>query len=357
MRTYLDVTGGRRRAGALLAAVVVALGSLTACSGGDDAGEKGSITYAGFGGTYEEAVKAALFDPYSKDTGVKVLYDSSGSDVAKLVQMSKSGSMNLDLIDAEDSSLAQFMAADILQPIDTKGLEGFADPSAVTGYSVPWYTFSRNLFWNKDEVPGGVDSWADLFDTKGIPGKRGMVGLPWGILEGALIADGVPVDQLYPLDLDRAFRKLDTIRGNTVFFPSNGDLQNAISQGEIALGYGNLARIKSIAASGAVPLDYTWDGAVLSVQQLVIPKGAPDQPDAFEAIKYSLKPEVQKAIMDKLGYTPSLKSVLDGLDAKARADLPGTEETASDETFRIDVDWWAKNGADVLKRWQDWQNR
>ncbi|MEH1016214.1 ABC transporter substrate-binding protein [Micromonospora sp. CPCC 206060] len=354
MRTNLDVTRGRRRVGAALAAVVVALSSLTACSGGGD--EKGSITYAGFGGTYEESVKAALFDPYSKDTDVKVLYDSSGSDVAKLVKMSESGSMTIDLIDAEDSSLAQFMAANILQPIDTKGLDGFADPSAVTEYSVPWYTFSRNLFWNKDEVPGGLDSWADLFDTKRIPGKRGMVALPWGILEGALIADGVPVDQLYPLDLGRAFAKLDTIRDDTVFFSSNGDLQNAISQGEIALGYGNLARIKSIAKSGAVPLDYTWEGAVLSVQQLVIPKGAPDQPDAFEAIKYSLKPEVQKAIMDKLGYTPSLKSVLDGLDAKTRADLPGTEETASDETFRIDVDWWAKNGADVLKRWQDWQN-
>ncbi|SCF26741.1 putative spermidine/putrescine transport system substrate-binding protein [Micromonospora echinospora] len=355
MRTYLDSTRSRRLVGAVLATVVVAVGSLTACSeaGG---GEKGSITYAGFGGTYEEAVKAALFDPYSKETDVKVLYDSSGSDVAKLVQMSKSGSMNLDLIDAEDSSLAQFMAADILQPIDTKSLEGFADPSAVTEYSVPWYTFSRNLFWNKDEVPGGLDSWADLFDTKKIPGKRGLVALPWGILEGALIADGVPVDQLYPLDLDRAFAKLDTIRKDTVFFPSNGDLQNAISQGEIALGYGNLARIKSIAESGAVPLDYTWKGAVLSVQQLVIPKGAPDQPDAFEAIKYSLKPEVQTAMMEKLGYTPSLKSVLDGLDAETRADLPGTQETASDETFRIDVDWWAKNGADVLKRWQDWQN-
>ncbi|WP_432974924.1 ABC transporter substrate-binding protein [Dactylosporangium sp. CA-233914] len=354
MRTSLDVTWGRRRVGAVLAAVVVALGSLTACSSGAD--KKGSITYAGFGGTYQEAVKTALFDPYSKDSGVKVLYDSSGSDVAKLVQMSKSNSMNLDLIDAEDSSLAQFMAAGVLQPIDTKSLNGFADPSAVTEYSVPWYTFSRNLFWNKDKVAGGLQSWADLFDTKRIPGKRGMVGLPWGILEGALIADGVKPSQLYPLDLKRAFAKLDTIRGDTVFFRSNGDLQNAISQGEITLGYGNLARIKSIAKSGAVPLDYTWKGAVLSVQQLVIPKGAPDEQDAYKAIEYSLKPEVQKAIMDKLGYTPSLKSVLDGLDAKTRADLPGTQETASDETFRIDVSWWAKNGADVLKRWQDWQN-
>ncbi|WP_433077236.1 ABC transporter substrate-binding protein [Dactylosporangium sp. CA-052675] len=353
MRTSLGVTGGRRRVSAVLAAVVVALG-ITACSGGGD--EKGSITYAGFGGTYQDAVKATLFEPYSKETGVKVLYDSSGSDVAKLVQMSKSNSMTVDLIDAEDSSLAQFMAAGVLQPIDTKSLNGFADPSAVTEYSVPWYTFSRNLFWNKDKVPGGLQSWADLFDTKRIPGKRGMVGLPWGILEGALIADGVKPAQLYPLDLNRAFAKLDTIRGDTVFFKSNGDLQNAISQGEITLGYGNLARIKSIAKSGAVPLDYTWKGAVLSVQQLVIPKGAQHEPDAYKAIEYSLKPEVQKAIMDRLGYTPSLKSVLDGLDAEARADLPGTQETASDETFRIDVNWWAKNGADVLKRWQDWQN-
>ena len=55
--------------------------------------------------------------------------------------------------------------------------------------------------------------WADLFDTAKIPGKRTFY--KWsapGVLEIALLADGVAPDKLYPLDLDRAFKKLDTIK-------------------------------------------------------------------------------------------------------------------------------------------------
>lgn len=343
-----------RRLALGLTAALVSVGTLGACSSDEDTA---SVTYAGFGGTYEESIKNNLFDPYSEETGVEVLYDSTGSNVAKLISMSESGSMNLDLIDAEDSSLAQFIAADILEPIETSDFTGdLANPEAVTEYSVPWYTFSRNLFWNAEQVPQGLNSWSDLFDTENNPGKRGFVSLPWGTLEGALIADGVAVEDLYPLDLDRAFAKLDEIRDDAIFFSSNGDLQNAISQGEIAMGYGNLARIKSVAESGAVPLEYTWVGAVLSTQQLVIPAGAPNKDDALKAIEYSMKPETQEAILADLGYTPSLASVLDSLDEDELSDLPGTQQTASDETFSIDIDWWAENGDEALRQWQDWLN-
>jgi putative spermidine/putrescine transport system substrate-binding protein len=342
--------------------------TLAACAGGGDGGEATGtgdgggdvagteLTYAGFGGSYEEAVKESLFDPFSEETGVEVLYDTSGSSVARLIEMSDAGAMTLDLIDAEDSTLAQFIAADVLQPLDLEvDPEDFANPDAITEYSVPWYIFSRNIFWNTDTVDE-LESWEDLFDLEANPGKRGFLSLPWGTLEGALIADGVAVDDLYPLDLDRAFAKLDEIRDETVFFQSNGDLQNAVAQGEVDAGYINLARLKTVEESGGVPVDYTWTGAVLSTQQLVIPEGAPNQPAAVAAIEYGLTDDSQQAILDSLGYTPSRTSVLETLDAETLADLPGTEETASDETFYINTEWWAENGADTLERWQAWLN-
>lgn len=343
--------------------------ALAACAGGDAGGNEttGSgdssgdlagteLTYAGFGGSYEAAVKESLFDPFGEETGVEVLYDTSGSSVARLIEMSDAGAMTLDLIDAEDSTLAQFLAADVLQPLDLDvEPDEFANPDAITEYSVPWYIFSRNIFWNTDTVEG-LESWEDLFDLEAHPGKRGFLSLPWGTLEGALIADGVAVDELYPLDLDRAFAKLDEIRDETIFFQSNGDLQNAVAQGEVDAGYINLARLKTVAESGGVPVDYTWTGAVLSTQQLVIPEGAPNEPAALAAIQYSLTDGSQQSILDTLGYTPSRTSVLDNLDGETLADLPGTNETASDETFYIDTEWWAENGAETLERWQAWLN-
>jgi putative spermidine/putrescine transport system substrate-binding protein len=41
------------------------------------------------------------------------------------------------------------------------------------------------------------------------------------MLEIALLADGVAPDKLYPLDLDRAFKKLDTIKKNTIWWATN----------------------------------------------------------------------------------------------------------------------------------------
>lgn len=352
--------GPKGRLASAVAIAVTASLALASCSGGDSAPDDSGdldgteLVYAGFGGSYEEAVQESLFNPFGEETGVTVLYDTSGSSVARLIEMSDAGAMTLDLIDAEDSTLAQFIDAGVLQPLSLDvDPDAFANPEAITDYSVPWYIFSRNIFWNTDTVDA-LESWEDLFDTEGKPGTRGFLSLPWGTLEGALLADGVAVEDLYPLDLDRAFAKLDEIRGDTVFFQSNGDLQNAIAQGEIDAGYINLARLNTVAESGGIPVDYTWTGAVLSTQQLVIPQGAPNEAAALAAIEYSLTDESQQAILDSLGYTPSQLSVLDTLDAATLSELPGTDETASDQTFYISTEWWAENGAETLQRWQAW---
>jgi putative spermidine/putrescine transport system substrate-binding protein len=44
------------------------------------------------------------------------------------------------------------------------------------------------------------------------PGPRSLRNHPVDNLEFALLADGAAMDKLYPIDMDRAFRKLDEIR-------------------------------------------------------------------------------------------------------------------------------------------------
>lgn len=358
----MNENGSRNRAqpravGLLATTTVLALAACTQ-GGAGNGQDSGTITYSGYGGSYEESIREALFEPFSESSGTEVLYDASGSSIAKLIEMEEAGNMAFDLLDAEDSALAQYMAEDILEEIDHDQIDEtiFANPDAVTPYSVPIYQFSRNIFWNTDQISGELESWQDLFNLEEFPGKRGFLDLPWGLLEGALLADGVEVEDLYPLDVDRALAKLESLEGDVVYFSSNGDLQNAIAQGEVVAGYGNLARVKSVAESGNVPISYTWEGAHVSTQQHVIPKGASNPEGAFEAIQYGLNPEVQTEILHLLGYAPSVKSALDELDAETRADLPGTEETMSDQTYSIDTEWWSENGANVLQQWQNWLN-
>ena len=74
-------------------------------------------------------------------------------------------------------------------------------------------TFTFNVNYNSEEFSSDEpEGWADFFDTDAFPGKRAVWGsyVVNGVLEGALLADGVAPEDLYPLDLDRAFEKLDT---------------------------------------------------------------------------------------------------------------------------------------------------
>ncbi|OJX65896.1 MAG: hypothetical protein BGO95_05630 [Micrococcales bacterium 73-13] len=317
----------------------------------------GELWYSGFGGSYEEGMRAALFDPFAAETGVKVLIDADGSNVAKLAETVKSGAQSPDLVDTESKTLYQFLSQDLLQPLDFSGLDtsDIAYPELITDYSVPWYQFSRNLFWNADVFPNGPQSWADVWDLQKFPGKRVFQSNATGVLEVALLADGVPLDKLYPLDLDRAFASLDKIK-DSVLIMSTGEADAAIAAGEAVTGLHTLGRIRNL-QDGGTNLGYSWVGAAVSVEALTISKNAANLPAAHALIQRSLTPESQLAILNNksLRYTPTLKSVLASLPDEELADLPGTDITRP-TSFYIDGQWYADHADELNARWTDWVN-
>ena len=59
-------------------------------------------------------------------------------------------------------------------------------------------------------------TWPDFWDAKKFPGPRGYYNAPTYSLEFALIADGVPKDKLYPIDVPRALKSLDRVKPDEV---------------------------------------------------------------------------------------------------------------------------------------------
>jgi putative spermidine/putrescine transport system substrate-binding protein len=313
----------------------------------------GELVYAGFGGSYERAIRAALFDPFAKANDIQLSVTTGASDVAKALAMVKAGRTQWDLVDAQGTTLGQFAEANVLEKLDSSIVNpgGVFEQKLVTPYSVPWYQFSVNRFWNTSAIHQSLDSWADLWNLKNPPGKIGLSNLPWFSLEIALLADGVDMRKLYPLDIDRAFNSLNRIKPRAVFL-STSALANAIASQEVIAGIINLARLKAVQRAG-VKLAYSWNQAIVDVQQLVVLKGAPDRLNAMKAVAYSLEPAPQRQILDSLGYTPTVKSVLDAIDPQQAKDLPGTAATAP-MTFYLSAAWWGENGAAVGRRWEDW---
>lgn len=326
---------------------------LGSCANGSDDGSS-KLVYAGFGGSYEKAIMDAVFTPFAKKHGIKVQATTGAGNVAKTKSMVDAGQVEWDLVDTQGATLGQMSGLDLLEKLDgkvTKGVEPLVNEELRTPYSIPWYQFSHNIFWNAKAFDGRMTSWADVWDVKKFPGTRGFLTVPWFTLEIALAADGVPIDQLYPLDLDRAFASLDRIRPHAVFQDVSA-LANSVTAQDVVTGDLNLLRVKDIADSG-VQLEYTWEQAILEVQQLVVLRGSPNADAAMRAVEYAMRPEPQRRVLELLGYSPTVKSVIDDLDEKQAADLAGTPQTL-DNSFYLNAGWWAKHGAEASERYEEW---
>ncbi|MBX6723069.1 MAG: extracellular solute-binding protein, partial [Dactylosporangium sp.] len=171
----------------------------------------------------------------------------------------------------------------------------------------------------------------------------------------ALVADGVPPEQVYPLDLDRAFKKLDTIKSSLVFAPSYGAIQQMLVDKQASMVLTVTARTIVSAQSGAnlVPV---WDFTTTDIGVLVIPKGAPHKKLAQEMIAFVTEPAQAVAYAKLTGTAPARPEIdLNSVgytehQKKFNAFLPNRGTTVEQ-----DKKWWIENTDALVKRWTSWK--
>jgi putative spermidine/putrescine transport system substrate-binding protein len=317
--------------------------------------ETKELVYVGYGGSYEQGIKQAYFGPFAAKTGVQVLYTTGAGNIAKIAAEVNSGRPEWDLVDFQGSLFGSLLDKNLIEPLDrsvvTVKPSDLVSPAYYHPYSIASYVFSHNVFWNKKAIPNGLTSWHDVWDVQRFPGKRGFSKGPQFNLEIALLADGVPKDKLYPLDVDRAFRSLDKIKPYAVFQDLN-TLNNLFAQQEIVTGDLNLARVKALAKAG-VPLDYTWNEAMLDVERLVVLRGARNALNAMRAIEFVFQVPQQLAMLKALGYGPTVKSAVERIDPEQAKDIPGSRATIG-KSFIIDGVWWGRHADEVMRRFNTW---
>src|SRR5688572_31994325 len=62
---------------------------------------KKELVFVGFGGSYQDGQTKALFEPFEKETGIKVV-QTTGVDIAKLRAQVQSKNVEWDLIRSEE---------------------------------------------------------------------------------------------------------------------------------------------------------------------------------------------------------------------------------------------------------------
>jgi putative spermidine/putrescine transport system substrate-binding protein len=193
-----------------------------------------SVNFVSWGGSTQDAQKQAWADPFSKASGITVVQDGP-TDYGKLKAMVESGNVQWDVVDVEADFALRAASEGLLEPLDFKVIErDKIDPRFVSDHGVGSFFFSFVLGYNEGKLGASKpQDWSALFDTKTYPGKRALYKWPSpGVLELALLADGVATDKLYPLDLDRAFKKLDTIKKDIVWWGGGAQSQQLLASGD-----------------------------------------------------------------------------------------------------------------------------
>jgi putative spermidine/putrescine transport system substrate-binding protein len=248
-----------------------------------------------------------------------------------------------------------------LAPIDY-GSWKFAEPKDLaseymTPNTVGFYTYSTVMAYNKEVYSDGKQpkSWAEFWDVGKFPGSRMLADMGSGQpnLEFALIADGVPMDKVYPIDIDRAFKSLSKIKPHVKKFWDTGALSaQMLADKEVVLGSIWNGRLQAIADKGA-PVAIEWNQHMLQIQALAVFKDAKNKKEAQAFVDYSVSPKAGLGLAKELVYGPTNRKSFDMLPADLVAKLPGSPEQMK-RCFLQNVEWWDKNRAKVNSTWSKW---
>jgi putative spermidine/putrescine transport system substrate-binding protein len=172
-------------------------------------------------------------------------------------------------------------------------------------------------------------------------------------LEFALLADGVPRDKIYPIDVDRAFKALDRVRPGIRKFWDTGALSaQMLADKEVVLGSIWNGRLQAVADKGA-PLAIEWNEAMLQTQYWAILKGAKNLENAQRFIEFACQPEIQASHARLIPYGPTNRQAFKSVPADVAARLPSSPEHKG-KAFLQNGKWWADNRAMVSERWSQW---
>ncbi len=308
------------------------------------------------GGPYSEGFGAAFYRPFKEATGIEIVPATGQHQPSAFIKtMVENKSFTWDMAHISMDVHDALIALNYLEPLNLDAaLRDIPAP-----FKTPYYAgvdvVGSVLAYRTDKFPAGKAprSWADYWDVKGYPGARALRRTPMETLEFALLADGVAPAQLYPLDVDRAFRSLDRIRKDVnVWWTSGAQTSQLLKSGEVALCPTWNARAQVVADEGA-PVTIMWNQFLFTSEGWVIPKGSPKAELCREFIKFAASPERQAAFTKSLAYGPTLPKAYNFIDERRAKTFP-----AHPDNIRNAVEqnggYWAKQRDALTERFTTW---
>jgi putative spermidine/putrescine transport system substrate-binding protein len=316
------------------------------------AASRKEVVVCSWGGTYQKALRKHYFDPFEKETGIKVI-DTSAPEVAKIKAQVDSRNVEWDVIDAGTRWYSVLVNQGLVQALDLKKVKT-ADliPEAVQSHGIGFNLVGHTLAYNTKQFPAEhPNGWADFWNVKKFPGPRSLGADVTFVLEFALLADGVLADRLYPIDVERAFRKLAELKAHVKVWWRHGDQPiELLSRGEVAMSSAWNGRVQ-IAQDKGLPIALTWNQGCYSPGYFYILKDAPHPEEAYRFINFAIQPKPQADMAIEIPYGPTNRKALDLLTIAQQKRLPSYPENLR-AMWLLNGEWLGKHYNEINDRWQ-----
>ena len=334
------------------------------------------LVVVSWGGAYSKSQQLAYHDPFmAENPGITIINDDTAPEgVAKLRAQAEVGNVTWSLLDAVaadaitlcDEGLVEEVDIDAITepaPDGTPASEDFGE-LVVSPCFIPQIVYSTTWGYRTDMVPTPPTQIKDVFDLEKIPGKRSMEKKPINNLEWALLADGVPADQVYdvldtPEGVAQALAKLDTIKDEMVWWTRGAQPPQLLADGEVVMASAYNGRLFSVIVEEEQPIGMMWDWQVFDLDGWVIPKGGPHREATLKLIRFATDTQRLADQSKYISYGPARMSSapMVGKHAELGIDMAPhmpTDPNNSKTTLLFNYEWWADNQDDLNEQFNSW---
>jgi putative spermidine/putrescine transport system substrate-binding protein len=329
------------------------------------------LTVTTWPGQYGHAQRAALIEPYRNVGRVDIHANEWEGNLADLARAVTGHAYKGDVIDFELPKAIEACRRGWLEKFDASSLPPGIDgaPAAqdfVTGALgdcwVGSVAYSQAILYAKNEFTGDQPATlADFFDLAKFPGPRALKQGAKLNLEMALLADGVPPQDVYKtLNADagvaRALAKLGTLKPGLIWWRAAGEPVKLIQSGQAVF---STALNGDIFDGRADQPGVIWDRQLYEFDAFGVPKDDPKKDMAMDFIRYATGSAPLAQMANRISYGPARRSALPLVDRNPELNVamrpflptaPANFATA----FAVDDAWWLDHGPALETHFRAW---
>lgn len=333
------------------------------------------LTVVSWGGAYTKAQVEGYHKSFMEKTGVTIQSEDYDGNIAPIKAQVESGNVVWDAVDVETAEAVRLCDEGLTEPVDHSALPPAPDgtpalkdflPGTLFECAVPISVWSSIIAYDASNYPENPPSTLeDFFDLEAYPGKRGLRKIPKINLELALMADGVAAEDVYqtlrtPEGLDRAFAKLDTIKGDVIWWEAGAQPPQLLADGEVVMTNAFNGRIFNAQITEGQPFEIIWDRQIWDLDLWVMPKGGKNTDLAMDFVSYATSTEGLVGQASWIAYGPARASSLPLLGAHAEypdvdmaSHMPTTPERFAN-ALQNDYEFWADFNDELEQRFNAW---